>query len=135
MNLALGTADTQFSKLSLAASLLLIAALGVVWWQRLVHGDGDAKKVRRGLMITSVWAASLSAVGLLAFSTYEVIVRPYRVLLHWGSDLVVSLCGLFLSPIGLLGVFAFGSRRWLLIVSSLTLTALWFMSALDNINW
>jgi hypothetical protein len=129
-----GGEASRYSEVSLAASLLVSAALGFVWRQRLVYGDGDSARVRRLLAIASVWATSLSALGLVAFSAYRSLLRPHPVF-HEGYELGVALGGLVVSPIGLFGVMASGSRRWLLVLNSLILTGLWFLSVLDNINW
>jgi len=134
MNYSFGSEASRYSDMSFAASLLVSAALGFVWRQRLVYGDGDSARVRRLLTIASVWVASLSALGLVAFSAYRSLWRPHPAV-HEGYELGIALGGLVVSPIGLLGVLAPGSRRWLLVLSSLVLTGLWFLSVLDNINW
>ena len=80
--------------------------------------EDDAKGMRGVLAIASVWAALLSALGLVAFSAYRSVIRlhPHA---RTGFEGVFAVAELFLSPIGLLGVFATGSRRWMLVLSSL----------------
>jgi len=130
---ALGGESSRFSDASFAAAVALAAMLTFAWRQRVLRGDSGGR-VRRWLAIAGLWTTSISTASLLMFSAWRSLDRV-QVGHHTPAALVIALCGVVVSPIGVLGVFAAESRRWLVALSSLVLTALWFWTALDNVRW
>jgi hypothetical protein len=85
-------------------------------------------------MTASLWSATVSAFGLLAFSSYKWFHAPHLGS-HAGPELIIALSGLVTSLFSLLSVFAAGNKRWLVVLGSVVLTTLWFLTMLDNISW
>jgi hypothetical protein len=134
MTYPLGGDSSKYSYVSFAVSLLISGLLIFVWREQPVYEDRDSTRIRRFLMTASLWSASASALGSVAFSTYRWF-HPPHLGIHTGPGLVILLSGMAISVISLLCVFAVGPKRWLVAVSGLVLTIVWFLTFLDNINW
>jgi putative flippase GtrA len=134
MTYPLGGDSSKYSYVSFTISLLMSVLLSFVWRERLVYGDRDLTRIRQSLMAASLWTASASAVGLVAFSMYRWFHAPHLGV-HNGPVLEIALFGLVISLISLLSLFASGPKRWLVVLSSLVLAIAWFLAVLDNINW
>jgi putative flippase GtrA len=126
--------SSKYSYISFAISLLISVLLAFVWREHLVYGNRDSTRIRRFLMTASMGTASASALGQVTFNIYRWIHIPH-LSVHEGPILVIALSGLVISLTSLLSVFAAGSRKWLVVLSSLVLTTVWFFAVLDNINW
>lgn len=134
MTYPLGGDSSKYSYVSFAISLLMGVLLSFVWREQLVHTGRDSARIRQSLMIAGLSAASASALGSVAFSTYRWF-HPPHLGIHTGPGLVILLSGLAISLISLLCVFAIGPKKWLVVLSGLVLTVVWFLTVLDNINW
>jgi hypothetical protein len=53
----------------------------------------------------------------------------------WAPELMIALSWLVTSLVSLASVFAAGNKKWLLVLSSVVLTTLGFLTVLDNISW
>jgi putative flippase GtrA len=135
MTYPFGGDSSKYSYVSLAVSFLVSVLLAFVWREQLVYRDRDSTRLRRFLMTASLWTASVSAIGQVAFSSYRWFHAPDLGVHHNGPALVFAISGLVISLISLLSVFAVGSKRWLAVLSSLVMTIVWFLAVLDNINW
>ena len=134
MTYPLGGDSSKYSYVSFAVSLLTGALLSFLWREQLTHTSRDSARIRQSLMTASLSAASASALGLVAFSAYRWF-HPPHLGIHTGPGLVILLSGLATSLISLFCVFAIGPKKWLVVLSGLVLTVVWFLTVLDNINW
>jgi len=135
MTYPLGGDSSKYSYVSFAVSLLISGLLIFVWREQPVYEDRDSTRIRRFLMTASLWSASASTLGQLAVSTYRWFHAPHFGIHNGGPVGLIALFGLVISLISLLSVFAVGPKRWLVAVSGLVLTIVWFLTVLDNINW
>jgi hypothetical protein len=134
MTYPFGGDSSKYSYVSFAISLFMSVLLIFVWREQPTYDDRDSTRIRGFLMTASLWSASASALGQLAFSSYRWFHAPHLGV-HNGPELAIALSGLVASLISLLSIFAAGNKRWLLILSSLGLTVVWFLTILDNITW
>ena len=135
MTYPFGGDSSKYSYVSFAVSFLVSVLLAYVWRKQMVYGDRDSSRLRRFLMTASLWTAFVSALGQVAFSSYRWFHAPHLDVHYNGPALVFALSGLVISSISLLSVFAAGSKRWLVVLSSLVITIVWFLAVLDSINW
>lgn len=134
MTYPLGGDSSNYSYVSFAISLLMSVLLSFVWREQLIHRDRDLTRIRQFLMTASLWTVSASALGQMAFSSYRWFHAPHLGV-HSGPSLAIALSGLVISLISLLSVFATGPKKWVVALSSLVLTIVWFLAVLDSINW
>ena len=134
MTYPFGGDSSKYSYVSFAISLLMGVLLSIVWREQLAYRGRDSTRIRQFLMIASLSAASVSTLGQVVFSTYRWFHSPHLGI-HTGPGLVIPLSGLAISLISLLCVFVIGPKRWLVVLSGLVLTIVWFLTVLDNINW
>ena len=134
MTYAFGGDSSKYSYVSFAISVLMSVLLSFVWRGQLVSGGRDSTRIRQSLMIVSLSAASASTLGSVAFSTYRWF-HPPHLGIHNGPVLIIALSGLVISLVALLSIFAIGPKKWLVVLSGLVLTVVWFLTVLDNINW
>jgi len=135
MTYPLGGDTSKYSYVAFAVSFLVSVLLAFVWREQMVYGDRDSTHLRRFLMTVSLWTASVSALGQVAFSSYRWFHAPHLGVHPNGPALVFALFGLVISVISLLSVFAAGSKKWLVVLSSIVMTIVWFLAVLDSINW
>ena len=135
MTYPFGGDSSKYSYVSFAVSFLVSVLLAFVWREQMVYGDRDSTRPRRFLVTASLWTASVSALGQVAFSSYRWFHAPHLGVHDNGPALVFALSGLVISLISLLSVFAAGAKRWLVVLSSLVMTIVWFLAVLDSINW
>jgi hypothetical protein len=134
MTYPFGGDSSKYSHVSFAVSLLMSLLLIFVWRRQAVGEVRDSTRIRGFLMTASLWSATVSAFGLLAFSSYKWFHAPHLGS-HAGPELIIALSGLVTSLFSLLSVFAAGNKRWLVVLGSVVLTTLWFLTMLDNISW
>jgi hypothetical protein len=133
MTYPLGGDSSKYSYVSFAVSLLAGLLLIFVWREQSVGEDRHSTHIRGFLMTASLWSATVSAFGLMAFSSYRWFHAPH--LGSHGPELIIALSGLVTCLLSLLSVFAAGNKRWLVVLGSVALTILWFLTVLDNISW
>jgi hypothetical protein len=134
MTYPLGGDSSKYSYVSFAVSLLMSLLLTFVWREQPVGEDRDSTRIRGFLMTASLWSATVSALGLMAFSSYRWFHAPHLGL-HTGPELIIALSGLVISLFSLLSIFAVGNKRWPVVLSSVVLATLWFLTVLDNVSW
>ena len=133
MTYPLGGDSSKYSHVSFVVSLLTGLLLIFVWRRQTVEEVRESTRIRGFLMTASLWSATVSAFGLLAFSSYRRFHAPN--LGSPGPELIIALSGLVTSLVSLVSVFAAGNKRWLVVLGSMVLTTLWFLTVLDNIRW
>ena len=134
MTYPFGGDSSKYSYVSFVVSPLMSVLLIFVCREQLIYEHRDSTRIRGVLMTVSLWTACASAFGLVAFSSYRWFHAP-ALGVHNGPVLVIAFSGLVTSLISLLSVFAVGNKRWLVVLSSLVLTIVWFLTVLDNISW
>ena len=110
MTYPFGGDSSKYSYVSFAISLLMSVLLSFMWREHLVYGDRDLTRIRQSLMTASLWTASASALGQVAFSSYRWFHAPHLGV-HNGPVLAIALSGLVISLISLLSVFATGPKK------------------------
>lgn len=130
----LGSDLSKYSIVSLIISSAMTAALAFAWRERLASTGQTVGHARPFFAIVGLWIASISAVGQLAFSIFRLSYPPHLGR-HQGPVLAIALLGLLLSPLALLGMFATGFQRRIMVLSGTVMTIVWFLAALDSVNW
>jgi hypothetical protein len=96
MTYPLGGDSSKYSYVSFAVSMLMSFLLAYVWREHLVNGDRESTRIRRFLMIASLWTASASALGQVVFSIYRWF-HISHLGIHEGPVLMIALSGLVIS--------------------------------------
>jgi hypothetical protein len=127
----IGGDQSEYAVIALALSLVVTVALILASRQR----DENLGTTRVVLVRMGIWAATVSAFGLVNFSLLRLFLQTYQGRHYPYFAAIAIYLGLPLSVLGILGGFATGSRRAIVVLGSMAMSVAWFMAFLDNVNW
>lgn len=128
---AIGSDQSQFAIVALAFSMMVSVALVLAPRQQ----DDRFGKTRTVLAKMGILASTLSALGLVSFSLTRLFFPPHDGRHYPYFAAIAMYFGLPLSIAGILGTFATGGKRVVVVLSSMTMPVVWFITFLDNVNW
>jgi hypothetical protein len=127
----IGSDQSEYAVIALALSLIVTIALVLASRQQ----DENLGKTRVVLARMGIWAATVSALGLVSFSLLRLLFPPHQGRHYHYFAAIAMYLGLPISVLGILGACANGSKRVIVVLSSLAMPVAWFIAFLDNVNW